>query len=82
MTKRIDSRLLKLTNRVLELEDILRRIELWESPWPGYVYHYGDRGQEQYIKSLAKHALYGTEIRFYAKIELAEIDHTYLKDMD
>lgn len=82
MTKKPSSLNLKLNDRIAFLEDILRRIEQWETPWKGYSYRYGSLGQENYIKSLAKHALYGTEIIFFPKVEFKPIDHTFLKELD
>ncbi len=82
MTKRTDLQASKFKARIIELEEILRRIARWETPWEGYVHFNGTRGQEQYIKSLANHGVYGTPIRFEPKRELAPIDHTYLKEMD
>jgi len=82
MIKKPSSIVSKLNDRIAELEDILRRIEQGETPWEGYTYYYGYLGQEQYIKSLAKHALYGTEVFAFKKEEFAPIDHTYLKNLD
>ena len=53
VTKKVSSPVSKLNNRIAELENILRRIEQWETPWAGYTYHYGTMGQEKYIISLA-----------------------------